>query len=128
MRIKHHSFRQADPSGGWPGLVGVLHAGYVIEVMDRIVDEVPRKRFNREIGAVAAAAGALPLTGGKRPETCRDRLGSLNQLGGNRGGILLAVAVGNRRRRGGCSSSPAGTDPSSAARASKVHSGQSNQI
>src|SRR5450755_4073820 len=47
----------AHPSGGWPSLVGVLNAADVVEVVDRVVDEVPRERFNGEMGAVAAAAG-----------------------------------------------------------------------
>src|SRR5580693_9191140 len=68
----------------------------VVQVMDRVVNEVAGERLDREMGAVAAAAGALPLNGGHVPETDRDSLGGFGQFTGHHDGILLAVTVSDR--------------------------------
>jgi len=58
-------------------LPGVLDSGDVIEVVDRVVNEVPGERLDGELGPVAAAAGAGPLISLNRGESRRDRLGGL---------------------------------------------------
>ena len=82
------------------GARGVSGAGDVVEMVDRVVDQVPREGLDGEVGSVAAAAGALPLTGGKRLEAGGDRLGRLVQFGGYRGPVTTGQAGSPRRAAG----------------------------
>jgi hypothetical protein len=77
------------------GQPGVLDTGYVIQVVDGVVDEVAGERLDSELGAVAAAALAGPLVAMDRGKARRDRLGGLGKLGGHHSRILLAVAPGD---------------------------------
>src|SRR5262249_59937799 len=84
-------------SGRPSGLLGSAVPGHVVEVMDRVVDEIPCERLDGEPGSVAADAGPLPLIPGYALEPGRDGVGGRTQPGRHRGGVLLAVTVGNGR-------------------------------
>src|ERR1700722_2404846 len=83
----------ASATAASAGRLGVAVAGDVEQVMDRVVDEVPGERLDREVGAVAAVTGALPLLRREGVEPGRERLGRHRNLGRHRGGILLTVAL-----------------------------------
>src|SRR5918997_4819629 len=83
------STRSAGSQSGEP----VLH---VDEVVHRVVDEVAGERLDREPGAVAAVAGALPLLAGHAVEPVGERTGGLGDRGGDGRRLLLVVAVGDR--------------------------------
>src|SRR5215469_5474252 len=68
-----------------------------MQMMNRVVDEVPPERLDGEIHAVTAPAGALPLAGGDGVEVRCDDLRRTGQLPRYRAGVLLAVAVLDRR-------------------------------
>src|SRR3984885_11362967 len=74
----------------------VALAGDVVQVVHRVVDEVPGEGLDGEAGPVAAPAGLLPLTAGHASEPAGDGLPGLGQRGGDRGGILLGVALCDR--------------------------------
>src|SRR4051794_12759458 len=70
----------------------------VVQVVDRVVDEVAGERLDREPRAVAAVAGALPLLAVHRVERGGEGRRLALELRQDRRGILLAVAL---RDRGG---------------------------
>src|SRR5919106_5012277 len=70
----------------------------VVQVVNRIVKEVPRERLDGEPSPVAAAPGASPLLRDDRVEMVRDDISCIFQLDGDRAWILLAVAIGDRGR------------------------------
>src|SRR6266851_2170671 len=70
-------------------------AGDAVEMVHRVVDEVAGEGLHGEAGAVAAVAGALPLVAGHRLEAAGEGEGRLAQFGGDLGGVLLGVAVGD---------------------------------
>src|ERR1700721_908927 len=79
-----------------PGLAAL--AGDVVQVVHRVVDEVPGEGLDGEAGPIAAPAGPLPLTAGHAGEPAGDGLPGLGQRDGDLGGILVCVAVGHGGR------------------------------
>src|SRR3984885_14523058 len=70
----------------------------VVQVMDRIVNQVPGEAVDGEPGAVAARTSTLPLRVGEPGKTIGDAMGGLGQLAGDHGGILVLVVVRDRGR------------------------------
>ena len=66
----------------------------VIEVMDRVVEEVAHEACRAETGAVAAPSGSRPLPGTDRRDALGDRAGRGREFGRDPAGVLGAVAVG----------------------------------
>src|SRR5580700_2074833 len=58
----------------------VRDAGHVIQVVHRVVDEVAGERLDREVGAVAAAARALPVLPADPDEALGQRPGGGPEL------------------------------------------------
>src|SRR5579859_765819 len=79
----------------FPGALAAL-AGDVVQVVHRVVDEVPGEGLDGEAGPVAASPGALPLAAGHAGEPDGDGLPGLGQRSGDLGGILLLVALRDR--------------------------------
>jgi len=86
---------EGSASGGGAGSAG--HAGDVVEMMNEIVDEVPREGLDREPCPVAAEAGPLPLVPGHLAEPRRDDASGVAQLSSYPGRISLRIAVCNGR-------------------------------
>jgi hemoglobin len=74
-----HSLINVEPARGHGdlGLTANLGAqsGDVVEMVNRVVDEVPGEGLHGERGPVAAAAGAQPFAAGHALEAVRDDLG-----------------------------------------------------
>src|ERR671911_2732769 len=64
----------------------------VVQVVNHIMEEVPRERLDGEPSPVAAAAGASPLLRDDFVEMVRDDVGCIFELDGDGARILLAVA------------------------------------
>ena len=73
-------------------------ASDVVEVMNQVVDEIPRERLDCEHGSVAAAAGPRPLITRNALEPRSDHVRSLAQAGHHDGRILFRVTVRNSGR------------------------------
>jgi probable F420-dependent oxidoreductase len=76
---------------------GVPHAGDVVQMVHRVVDEVPAERLDREHRPVAAAAGPPPLVAADGGEPSGERLGGRAELPRYLRRVLLPVPVADRR-------------------------------
>jgi len=93
--------------GGWPDrrfgrraplLRRRSAATDVVEMVNRVVDEIPRERLDRELRSVAAEASSLPLIAGNLLEPGRDDLGRLDQLVSHLARILVGIPAFDRGR------------------------------
>src|SRR5580704_4894442 len=84
-------------AAGVPLLLGLGAARHVVEMVDRIVDEVAGEGLDREPRAVAPVAGALPLAAAHAREPRGEHGRRGRQLIGHRCRVLLSVASGDRR-------------------------------
>ena len=93
--------------GGWPDrrfgrraplLRRRSAATDVVEMVNRVVDEIPRERLDRELRPVAPEASSLPLIAGNLLEPGRDDLGRLDQLVSHLARILVGIPAFDRGR------------------------------
>ena len=67
QRVRQYRQDHVHPSSGYENVgqsgsgvrVGARSAGDVVEVMNRVMDEVPRERLDRELRAVTAGPGQV---------------------------------------------------------------------
>src|SRR6266498_5645983 len=87
--------REAGRLDAGSALSGGRQSADVVQVMNRIVGQVPREALDAEAGAVAACARTLPIIWGQVGEAVGETDRGIEQLGGNRRGVLLVVMIGN---------------------------------
>ena len=108
-----------EPGAGSPGDVP--------EVVDDVVQEVARERVDRELRAVAAPAGALPLLAATPAKPSAIASAASASSAGDDGGVLLVVALLDARWRPGPSWRTAGRPRSSMSRAGGSNTGSTSR-